>query len=700
MSKFFVGIDTGGTFTDLVAADLDSGRYYYHKVPTTTGDPARGILDGIAEVLDQNAIARRDVAFLVLGTTLATNAVLEGKWARTGLITTAGFRDVLELARQRRPHYFNLDIPKPMPPASRDCRLEVSERVAQDGSVVTPLAEADVRRAVETLKARKVEAVAICFMHAYANAAHEERARSLVQSLWPEIYLCTSSEVLGEFREFERFSTATVNASLMPIMDRTMSQFEAGVAALGIPNRPRVMQSNGGAVSPGAVRKMPVNTFFSGPAGGVIGTVGLGRQLKAPNLIAFDMGGTSTDVCLIRDGEPAKKSERSMGGFPVRTRSLDIHTIGAGGGSIAWIDAGGLLKVGPQSAGAYPGPAAYGRGGTRATVTDANVTLGRLSPKSLLGGRMAMHPDKAHAAIDELAKSLGVDSVKAAAGVIEIINVNMMGAVRVISVEQGEDPRDFTLVAFGGAGPLHAAEVARNMGMGRVLVPPRPGLLSAIGLLHADVRGDFSLTRLLRAEAANLKAFNTGFADLKKRGAAWLRAEGKNEGEQRATFAWFVDLRYFGQNFELIMPLTSERLSATSLQRLAAAFHRRHQAFYGYDMPAQPVEIVNLRLVVTAARKALPAARPLKKIVKKQIVTEKRRVWFAQTGFVQTPVYQRDQLPPGWRSTGPAIIEQMDATTVVPPKAGLRNDALGYLHLTLNDAKATKATKVVKAVKK
>ncbi len=700
MSKFFVGIDTGGTFTDLVAADLDSGRYYYHKVPTTTGDPARGILDGIAEVLDQNAIARRDVAFLVLGTTLATNAVLEGKWARTGLITTAGFRDVLELARQRRPHYFNLDIPKPMPPASRDCRLEVSERVAQDGSVVTPLAEADVRRAVETLKARKVEAVAICFMHAYANADHEERARSLVQSLWPEIYLCTSSEVLGEFREFERFSTATVNASLMPIMDRTMSQFEAGVAALGIPNRPRVMQSNGGAVSPGAVRKMPVNTFFSGPAGGVIGTVGLGRQLKAPNLIAFDMGGTSTDVCLIRDGEPAKKSERSMGGFPVRTRSLDIHTIGAGGGSIAWIDAGGLLKVGPQSAGAYPGPAAYGRGGTRATVTDANVTLGRLSPKSLLGGRMAMHPDKAHAAIDELAKSLGVDSVKAAAGVIEIINVNMMGAVRVISVEQGEDPRDFTLVAFGGAGPLHAAEVARNMGMGRVLVPPRPGLLSAIGLLHADVRGDFSLTRLLRAEAANLKAFNTGFADLKKRGAAWLRAEGKNEGEQRATFAWFVDLRYFGQNFELIMPLTSERLSATSLQRLAADFHRRHQAFYGYDMPAQPVEIVNLRLVVTAARKALPAARPLKKIFKKQIVTEKRRVWFAQTGFVQTPVYQRDQLPPGWRSTGPAIIEQMDATTVVPPKAGLHNDALGYLHLTLNDAKATKATKATKAVKK
>ena len=678
MSKIFVGIDTGGTFTDLVAADLDGGRYCYHKVPTTTGDPARGILEGVAELLDRNAIARKDVAFLVLGTTLATNAVLEGKWARTGVITTAGFRDVLELARQRRPHYFNLDIPKPMPPATRDCRLEVTERVAQDGSVVTPLVEDDVRRAVETLKAKKVEAVAICFMHAYANADHEERARALVKSLWPEIYLCTSSEVLGEFREFERFSTATVNASLMPIMDRALAQFEQGVAALGIPHTPRVMQSNGGAVSPGAVRKLPVNTFFSGPAGGVIGSVGVSRLLKTPNLITFDMGGTSTDVCLIRDGEPANKSERQMGGFPVRTRTLDIHTIGAGGGSIAWVDAGGLLKVGPQSAGAVPGPAAYGRGGTRATVTDANVTLGRLNPKSLLGGRMAMHPDAAHAAIDDLAQALGVDAVKAAAGVIEIINVNMMGAVRVISVEQGVDPRHYTLLAFGGAGPLHAADVARSMGISKVLVPPRPGLLSAIGLLHADVRGDFSLTRLLRAERANVDAFNAGIADLQARGAEWMRSE----GESKARFNWFVDLRYFGQNFELIMPLARDRLTAASLQRLAGAFHRRHKAFYGYDMPAQPVEIVNLRLVVTAARQAPPAA-PVVKIAHNPIDTEKRRVWFAGTGFVKTPVYQRDQLRAGWRCSGPAIIEQMDATTVVPPKAKLHNDALGYLHLGL-----------------
>ena len=448
----WVGIDTGGTFTDLVAVELETGRHHYHKVPTTTGDPARGILDGIAELLDRERLARADVAFLVLGTTLATNAVLEGKWAPTGLITTAGFRDVLELARQRRPHYFNLDIPKAMPPAARDCRVEVGGRIAHDGSEVAPLAESDVRAAVERLKEKKVEAVAVCFLHAYANPAHEERAKALVGALWPGIYLCSSSEVLAEFREFERFATATVNASLMPVMDRFLERFERGAGNLGIRTVPRVMQSNGGAVSPGAVRRLPVNTFFSGPAGGVIGAAGLGARLGLPDLITFDMGGTSTDVCLIRDGKPAQKSERLMGGFPVRARALDIHTIGAGGGSIAWRDAGGLLKVGPQSAGAHPGPAAYGRGGSEPTVTDANVVLGRLNPRGLLGGRMTLHPERARAVIEVLAGRLGVDATRAAAGVIEIVNVNMMGAVRVISVEQGEDPRSFTLVASGARG--------------------------------------------------------------------------------------------------------------------------------------------------------------------------------------------------------------------------------------------------------
>ena len=675
-----VGIDTGGTFTDLVAVDAGRGRYRYHKVPTLTADPAQGILDGIAELLDQNGLKRGDVTFLVLGTTLATNSVLEGKWARTALITTAGFRDVLELARQRRPHYFNLDVPKPMPPASRDCRIEVAERIGADGAVVVPLEEAQVSNAIDTLKGAAVEAVAICFMHAYANPGHEERAAALVRKRWPGVYVCASHEVLAEFREFERFATTAVNASLMPVMDRYLDSFEQGVAGLGIRQPPRVMQSNGGAVSPGAVRKLPINTFFSGPAGGVIGSAGLGRQLGLPNLVTFDMGGTSTDVCLIRDGEPAQKSERQMGGFPVRTRTLDIHTIGAGGGSIAWIDAGGLLKVGPQSAGAYPGPAAYGRGGTAATVTDANVVLGRLNPVSLLGGRMAVHANRAREAIAALAGRLGVDPVRAAAGVIEIINANMMGAVRVISVEEGEDPRDFALVAFGGAGPLHAADVARQMGMPNVLVPPRPGLLSAIGLLHANVRGDFSLTRLTRAERDGLPVLNSGLAALKRRGAAWLAGE----GERRAKFDWFADLRYRGQNSELIMELKRERLDASTLAALVEAFHHRHEDHYGYDMRSQPVEIVNVRLVVTAKRRAAPRESvQLARGAIKDALLDRRKVWFPETGFVVTPVYDRDRLPAGCRIAGPAIVEQMDATTVVPPGATLRGDKLGYLHMEL-----------------
>ncbi|MCC7484431.1 MAG: hydantoinase/oxoprolinase family protein [Burkholderiales bacterium] len=687
--RILVGIDTGGTFTDLVAVELPRGRHHYHKVPTLTADPAQGILDGIAELLDGNGLARGDVAFLVLGTTLATNCVLEGKWARTGVITTAGFRDVLELARQRRPHYFNLDVPKPMPPAPRDCRIEVAERVGPDGTVVVPLAEDEVTAGADRLKAAGVESVAILFLHAYANAAHEERAAALVRARLPGTYVCASHEVLSEFREFERFATTAVNASLMPVMDRYLERFEAGVAGLGIRRAPRVMQSNGGAVSPGAVRRLPVNTFFSGPAGGVIGSAELGRTVGMSELVTFDMGGTSTDVCLVRGGEPAMKSERQMGGFPVRTRSLDIHTIGAGGGSIAWIDVGGLLKVGPQSAGACPGPAAYGRGGTAPTVTDANVVLGRLNPGTLLGGRMALHAERARGAIEALATRLGVDAVTAAAGVIEIINTNMMGAVRVISVEQGEDPRDFAMVAFGGAGPLHAAEVASQMGMRRIVVPPRPGLASAVGLLHADLRGDFSLTSLTRAGTGALGALNAACATLDARGARWLAGE----GERSARARWHADLRYSGQNSELNLPLARGRLDTRVLGALVEAFHRRHRAQYGYDMREQPVEFVNLRLTLTVKRRAIPPERGgTARGGVGAALAGRRRVWFPGTGFVVTGVYDRDRLPAGCRIAGPAIVEQMDATTVVPPGAVLTGDAHGCLHMTLSRGAAAAAS--------
>jgi len=682
MNRLWIGIDTGGTFTDVVLADISTGDYRYHKLPTTTDDPAKAILQGIAEVVELAGAKCAEVEFVVLGTTLATNAVLEGKTARTGMLTTAGFRDVLELARQRRPHYFNLDIPKPVPPAARDLRIEIDERVDYSGAVHKPLDAEQVRAAVTMLQAQKVEAVAVCFMHAYANPVHEREARELLQAAAPGVYICASHEVLAEFREFERFATTAVNASLMPIMDRYLDRFERGVHELGVPSVPRVMQSNGGAVSPAAVRRMPVNTFFSGPAGGVIGTRGLGKQLNVPDLITFDMGGTSTDVCLIKALAPAQKSQREMGGFPVRTRTIDLHTIGAGGGSIAWVDAGGLLKVGPMSAGAFPGPAAYGRGGARPTVTDANVVLGRLNPKTLLGGRMVMYPARARNAIEkELCPALGVDLFEAAAGILDIVNANMMGAVRVISVEQGEDPREFALVAFGGAGPLHAADIARNMGIRRVIVPPRPGLLSALGLLHADVRGDFSLTRFMRALPSNLAAINAGFAQLRAQGEAWI--EGEIGPGARSAFEWSADLRYVGQNFELILPVESANVFPDALDRLVEKFHARHGEFYGYDMRSQGVEIVNLRLAVTAARGVPPAeAAPIGGNLV-QALAETRNVWFPETGFVSTPVYKREAMPVGTSFDGPLIIEQMDATTVVPPKAKFTIAASGGMHLEL-----------------
>jgi N-methylhydantoinase A len=683
MGTVWIGIDTGGTFTDLVLADPESGEYFYHKLPTTTADPSKAILDGIAQIIELAGRRSEEVAFLVLGTTLATNAVLEGKTSPTGMLTTRGFRDVLELARQRRPHYFNLDILKPEPPVKRDCRLEVEGRIDFDGSVSTPLSEADIRDAVNVLREKGVESVAICFMHAYANPEHEQKAKAMVQDMLPGVYLCTSSEVLAEFREYERFATTTVNAGLMPIMDRYLERFEQGVNQLGIGCVPRVMQSNGGAVSPGAVRRMPVNTFFSGPAGGVTGTVGVGRQLNIDNMITFDMGGTSTDVCLIKNGEPAKKNERQMGGFPVRTRTLDIHTIGAGGGSLAWVDAGGLLKVGPQSAGAYPGPAAYGRGGTRPTVTDANVVLGRLNPRALLGGRMKMYPENAQQAFaTELGDSFGNDAVKLAAGMLEIVNVNMIGALRVISVEQGEDPRDFTLVAFGGAGPLHAAEVARNIGMRRVLVPPRPGLLCALGQLHADVRGDFSLTRMVAASVNHLPAINASLAELRAQGERWM--DGETEKHEKPAYEWLVDLRYTGQNGELSLPLPQGKLSAADIQKLVDGFGERHEVMYGYRLPDNGVEIVTLRLVVRATRATPPAEQAQLSGVKlEDAILEMRKVWFTETGFVNTPVYDRTRLPVDCVFRGPAIVEQMDTTTVVPPETTVTHDRFGYLHIEM-----------------
>ncbi|WP_186332142.1 hydantoinase/oxoprolinase family protein [Bordetella genomosp. 13] len=685
MDKYWIGIDTGGTFTDLVLRDTDSSTCVYHKVPTRTQDPAQGILDGIRELLEISRVAPAHVDFVVLGTTLATNAVLEGTWARTGMLTTQGFGDVLDIARQRRPHYFNLDIPKPVPPSARADRFEVAERLQFDGSVVTGLDEDAVRRAVSSLRESGVGAVAVCFMHAYANPEHEQRALAIVREHWPDAYVCASADVLPELREYERFITTAVNASLMPVMDRYLERFEQGVKDIGVQRPARVMQSNGGAVTTKTVRKLPINTFFSGPAGGVMATVTTGMDVGQRGLIAFDMGGTSTDVCLVKDLSPAMKSERPMRGLPVRAPTFDIHTIGAGGGSLAWLDAGGMLKVGPRSAGAYPGPAAYGRGGTLPTVTDANVVLGRLSPVSLLDGRMDVFPQNAEKAIREtVAEPLGMSVADAAVGILKIATVHMTGAVRVISVEQGEDPREYALVAFGGAGPLHAAEVALSAGMHRVVVPPRPGLLSAQGLLQSDQRGDFAMTCLVAAEPAQIGRVNAGFEALESRMQAWLQDESADAAAD-VQRTWQIDMRYAGQSSELTLPIEGPVLDAALLDALRARFHQRHEATLGYKLPAHDVQIVNVRgAVVIRSDKPATAAIGNEGSIE-AAVSGHRSVWFAQTGFVDTPIIKRDRLYAGAQFTGPAVVEQMDTTTVVPPGARASVDRYGYLHLDLSD---------------
>ena len=682
MARIGIGIDTGGTFTDIVLVDADKGQSWRHKVPTTPDDASHGILEGIEGGLALAGASPESVVLVCHGTTLATNAVLEGKWAKTGLITTSGFRDILELARQRRPSFFNLDIEKPTPPAARDARLEVAERVDHAGAIVTPLDEEAVRAAAETLRDMGCQAVAICFLHSYANPTHEKRAEEIVRAVWPEAYVSGSAAILSEFREFERFATTAVNASLMPLVDTYLQRFEGGLREMGAPTPLRVMQSNGGAVSPNAIRQAPVNTFFSGPAGGVIGAVGVGDTSGVKDIMTFDMGGTSTDVCLIQGGIPSRQNVREMGGFPVRARTLDLHTIGAGGGSIAWVDPGGMLKVGPKSAGAMPGPACYGRGGSLPTVTDANMALGRLNQHALLDGRMPVFPAKASEAIEAyLCGPLQMDLTTAAAGVLEIVNVNMCGAVRVISVERGEDPRRFALMAFGGAGPLHSADIAQSMAIPTVIVPPSPGVLSAVGLLNADARGDFSETQLLPADAASTPALDSALARLSQRAKDWLAGEQLDAND--AQHEHLAEMRYLGQNYELAISFVGNTFDATLLTDTIAHFHAAHLRAYGHSMPERPLEIVNLRLAVNVNRATIVETQTPSS-AKRFAESTRRSVWYPMINFVETPIYRRDDIPVGAQFVGPAIIEQMDATTVIPPDANVRSDTGGNLIIDLS----------------
>ncbi len=673
-----IGVDIGGTFTDIVALD-PSGRLALTKVPSTPKDLLEGIAAAVTKVLALAGARPGDVERFIHGTTVATNAVLEQKGATTAILTTEGFEDVLEMGRMKRSRMYDLAMDPEVPTflAPRRRRLGIRERLDARGRVLVPLHEADVRQAVETLRAQGVTAIAVCYLFSFLNPAHERRTRDIIREIAPDVSVSLSSEVDPTFREYERSVVTAFDAYLGPVVKRYLAGLAETLRGLGVPAVPLIMRSRGGIVSAALAAQQPVTLFLSGPAGGVIGAAFAAERSGVGNFVSLDMGGTSNDVALVRDGRPLLISEGAIGPFPVRTPMVDVNTIGAGGGSIAWIDAAGGLRVGPQSAGAEPGPACYGRGGDEATVTDASVVLGYLNPARFAGGSMTLDVAAAERALAALGRRLGLDPVAAAAGVHRVINARMADQIRLVTIKRGYDPRQFSLLVLGGAGPVHGAALSEEMGMAEVVVPEAPGVLAAFGLLAAAIEHHHARTLPARTDTADLGAINACLAELDAAGRARMDEEGAPAPSVRVAYA--ADMRYIGQAYELEVPVPAP-LSAADVPGVVAAFHAVHERVYGYARTQQPVEFVNFRAVHTfpLPRPAVtPAARETGTLDSAQV--GERPAYFGR--FVPTAIYERARLPLGARLAGPAIVEQADTTTVIPPGVTALVDPVGNLRL-------------------
>jgi N-methylhydantoinase A len=677
-----IGVDVGGTFTDFTLLDEATAQIRFFKVPSTPSDPSLAIEDGLRQMIASFAIDPADISYLGHGTTVATNIVIERRGARTGLLTTRGFRDVLELGRQARPSIYDYRVQKPPVLVPRDRRAEVTERVGPDGAVLVPLDEASLDAAVQKLKAAGVESVAICFLHSYRRDAHEQAAKRAVARLMPDVYVSVSSEILPEFREFERVSTTVVNAFVGPRMGAYLERFQARVRALGIPAQPYTIHSNGGLMSIETVRACPVRSCVSGPAAGVVGAAEIGRVAGLPNLITFDVGGTSTDVSLIHDATPSYTANRLVAGYPVKTPMIDIHVIGAGGGSIARIDDAGAMKVGPESAGAEPGPVAYGRGGTRPTITDANLCLGRLDATSLLGGRMTVDLDAARRTIhDTIARPLGLSLEAAAHGIVQIANANMSRAIRSVSIERGFDLSDFALCAFGGAGPLHAAEVAVECGIPRALIPREPGTLCARGMLLTDLSSDYVRSHFADATQASWVQVLALFDAMTREGDQWLDREGVPPARRR--FKRVLDARYRGQNFEV--KVACDGLGPDGLGEAIERFHAAHMLAYGYEIRARDVEFVTCRVQAIGEVPKAPQAKLEPGGALADAVISVRRVYIdPHQGWREAKVYARGKIPAGATLEGPAVINEMSATSIVLPGQTATVDPWGNIVLQVS----------------
>jgi len=673
-----VGIDVGGTFTDLLAIDSGSGAVKLAKVPTTVDNQAIGFMAALASAGADPATLQA----VVHGTTTTTNALLERKIARVGLITTKGFRDVLELGRRTRPQPYGLrGTFRPM--IERELRLEVLERMDADGKVLVPLDEAAVAEATNKLLALGCEAVVIHFLHSYINATHERRAAEIVRGLWPNAYVTAGHAILSEYREYERGVTAAVNASVQPVLDRYLTRLRTELSAKGFDRDLLVMQGNGGTISSQLIAHAAVNTVMSGPASGVMAAAYTGRASGHPNLITYDMGGTSTDVGLIENAVPQVSGELELEyALPIHVPMVDVHTIGAGGGSIASVDPAGMLRVGPESAGARPGPICYGRGGIEPTITDANLVLGRLNPDRLLGVDHPVTLDHVRGLMREkVGDRLGLDAEAAAAAVLRIANDRMAGAIRLVSLSRGHDPRDFALFAFGGAGPLHATALARELAIPTVLVPARPGITNALGCVVADLRHDYVRTVNKPLSAIDDATVARIYAEQSAEGEATIGRECVPVRELRRVHT--ADMQFQGQSHILSVGVDRPDIGVAGLHKaFAAAYFRR----FGIELAEIPPVLVNLHTAVIGVRPeislgALAATERAPTLKAAQL--GERRVWFTD-GWRQTPVYARERLPRDSVFEGPAVLEQLDCTTVVEPGDKVRQDKLGNLLISVS----------------
>jgi len=669
------GIDVGGTFTDLVLFNPDTGDLRVSKVQSTPQDPSDGVIAALQrEQTDLSTLAR-----LGHGTTVTTNAVLEGTGAKVGLVTTEGFRDVLEIGRTRRmvPSAYDPAFKRPSPLVPRALRLEVRERLGADGAVIQALDLATVETVARRLRRARVESVAVCLLHSFANSAHEDAVVEALRVRLPGIKLTASSQVIPEFREFERFSTTVINALLLPVMDRYLEALARKLHRGGYTGTIQTMSSVGGTMNLAMARSVPVRTILSGPAGGVAGSLWVGAATGEDRFVTCDMGGTSTDVCVIENGAPSMVTEVNFQGYPIKGRQVDIHTVGAGGGSIAQAESAGILRVGPRSAAAHPGPACYGLGGSAATVTDANMVLGRLGARTL-GQSIVPDRELAVAAVTRLASELGVDgATRMAEGIVAIAVAQMASAIREITVERGHDPADFTLLAFGGAGPMHATQVARELGMSRVLIPVFPGNLSALGLLASDQVHEEVCTFLHRLQALDPALLHQCLAELEDRGRDTLTRRGFPSDAIR--FRHALDMRYARQAFEITVDMPSARPDHAALQRFFLDSYQRH---FGHADPDGEIEIVNVRTsIIGVTRKPQPRPLPTGAFNLADAIVARRNM-VVDGNTVSVPVYDRDRLPADACFDGPALVEEAGATTVTTPGWRTRVDEFGHLRLT------------------